>query len=154
MKLNRLITATPSKGKNKSVVKQLKENTLKLTEAEATIKLLSRMVRTGIATNDVYSFVRNQCKLRKASNKLDHRLIKSTMRQKLNDACAFASRLRQAKGRLRQSLILKHNCNKTRATKYLDRLKKEASDHSMKCNKKNERKFQHCKKKAGRRIEV
>ena len=77
----RLSTTTPVKGKNKSVEKHLRETTLKLTETEATVNLLSKMVRHGIATNDVYSFVRKQCKIRKSSNKLDYKLIKSNMRQ-------------------------------------------------------------------------
>ena len=72
-------TTTPSKGISKSVEKQLKETTLKLTETQATINLFSRMVKGGLATNDVYNFVMKQSALRKASKKIDTKLIRTTM---------------------------------------------------------------------------
>ena len=69
-------TTTPSKGTCKSVEKQLKETTFKLAETQAVIDLFSRMVKSGIATNDVYSFVMKQSALRKASKKLDTKLLR------------------------------------------------------------------------------
>ena len=96
------VTATPKKGKKKRVEKQLLETVVKLTETEMSISLFSKMIRNGIATNDVYNFVNKQCGLRKASNKIDYKLLRVTMRQKLNDACSYANRLRRKKEDLKK----------------------------------------------------
>ena len=73
--------------------------------------------------------------------------MKSNMRQKLYDACAFASKLRQTKGKLRKSLILKHSNDKQRTVQYLNRLRSEAENLQKKCTKKNDIKYSRCKLK-------
>ena len=115
MKLKKFSGTTPAKGKRKRVEQQLFETAVKLTEAEINISLFSKMIRNGIATNDVYNFVRTQTGLRKSSNKLDHKLLRVTMRQKLNDACAYAHRLRRKKKDTIVKILNKHKENKGKA---------------------------------------
>ena len=120
MTLVDICKTTPTKGKSKSVEKQLKEVTLKLCETESNMKMFNKMIKKGVATQDVYHFVRKQSNLRKSSNKLDHKLLKANMRQKLNDACAYATRLRQVKSKLRQSVKVKYSNNKSSASRILN----------------------------------
>ena len=108
MKNIKMFRTTPRKGKKKRVEQQLLETMVKLTDTEMSISLFSKMIRNGTATNDVYNFVRKQSELRKASNSIDHKLLKVTMRQKLNDACSYAHRLRRRKEEIKRLLLNKH----------------------------------------------
>ena len=51
---------TPKKGKKKTVEGQLFDTTKRLIDAEENIAMFSRMIKRGIATNDVFHFVENQ----------------------------------------------------------------------------------------------
>ena len=94
------IETTSSRGKNKTVEQQLTDITKKLAGTEMNIKLFSQMIRTGIGTNDAYNHAKKQSMLKKSSRQFDAKLLKTNMRMKLNDACAYAHRLRQARVRL------------------------------------------------------
>ena len=88
----------------KIVERQFSEISLKLADTEATIKLLHRMCRQEVATNDVFNFTRKQTGNRKSTKRFDIKILKTSMRQKLNDACAQANRRRQIKNILRRKL--------------------------------------------------
>ena len=109
------------------------------------------MVKGGIATNDVFNFVHKQSVLRKSTNKIDHKLLRTTMRQKLNDACAHASRLRQIRGRMRQGLIA-NTGNKHKVTQVLSKMKEDARYHKKKCKKKNDKKYETCRRKQEEKV--
>ena len=87
-----------------TVERSLERICIKLTQAEVNVKLFSKMVQAGIATNDVRGFVENQASLNKANNQISIGLAKRAMKQKLSDALATASRLRQRKKRVREVL--------------------------------------------------
>ena len=69
----------------------------KLTEAEVNCSMFLKMIKSGVATNDVRNFVNKQCKMKKADQRMNLNLTKCAMRSKLNDACRSANRLRQEK---------------------------------------------------------
>ena len=87
-------TTSPGGKGSKPVEEQLKAIMIKLAEAEATVELFTTMMRDGVATNDTYNFVRKQSLQRKSSKAIDYKLLKTTMRQKLDDACSYTNRLR------------------------------------------------------------
>ena len=68
------------------------------------------------------------------------------MKQKLNDACAHANKLRQAKNRLRKKLV-KCYSNHKEWRKVLERISKVTTRRKKEKMKKNDIKFQRCKAK-------
>ena len=64
-------TTSPGGKGSKVVEKQLKTTMTKLAEAEATVELLTTMIRGGVATNDTYNFVKKQSLQRKSSKSMD-----------------------------------------------------------------------------------
>ena len=69
-----------------NVVEQLFKTNLRLQETESNLTMLSRMLRTGIPTNDVRSFARKQVACKKSgSQSINMRIIKTSMRSKLVD---------------------------------------------------------------------
>ena len=133
---------TPIKGKRKTVEEQLARTTRLLIDTESNISLFSKMIKNGLATNDIYNFVRNQSCLRKTTNRMDYKLMKSNMRQKLNDACSYASKLRQNKKVLLDKLYRKHAENKIRAKRVVKRLR-EKGNRQKERNKRRMSKWRH-----------
>ena len=79
------MTTSIKKKSDKPVEKQLKDTVLKLTETNANVKMFRRMIRERVATNDVRSFITNQHSMKRAPGRLDYKLLKNSMRAKLND---------------------------------------------------------------------
>ena len=151
LNLARMLTkylTTPSKeDSDKPVEKYLQDICLKLTEVESTINLFAKMVRTGIATNDIRNFVIKQSKMKRISNSLDIKVLRSTMKSKLRDACAFANRLRQQRNRLKKSIMNKYRGNVSRGNSVIRLCVNRAKQHRLKCDKKNRMKYETCKNK-------
>ena len=89
----------------KPVVRQLREIYNKIAITEANIELLAKMTKDAIATNDVRNFVWKQSCMRRVRNGLDKKTIKKLMKQKLDDACSFATRLKQRRQKLRRDAM-------------------------------------------------
>ena len=138
---------TPIKGKRKTVEEQLLKTTRLLIDTESNIALFSKMIKHGLSTNDVYNFVRNQSDLRKSSNRVDYKLMKNNMRQKLNDACSYATKLRQNRKALLDKLFKKHVENRTRARKVVEHLKEKSRRQKERNRKRDSEKYNHCKRK-------
>ena len=66
------VISDPLRGvKSAEEVEELLERTCRrLNETEVNIGLFGRMVRNGVATNDVRSFVSNQAELKRADNEI------------------------------------------------------------------------------------
>ena len=66
------VSSTGCTGRDpKYVEEQLSRVCKRLTETETNIEMFSRMVRTGVATNDVRSFVVKQSEMKRAGQKYD-----------------------------------------------------------------------------------
>ena len=89
---------------SKVVERQLVRTCLKLSETEVNVKLFSKMVKNGVATNDVRNFVAKQALLKSSNHCLDPVLIRRAMRNKLVDACSLARSLRLKKMELEKVL--------------------------------------------------
>ena len=125
----------------KTVERQYIEISLKLADSEATIKFLNRMCRNNLATNDVYNFARNQTRNRKASSLLDTKLLRISMRQKLNDACAHANRLRQTKNKTKRKLVRDSNGERKVWEKVVQRAEEKVRHRKRQRKRKDEIKF-------------
>ena len=96
---------TPTKRESERTVEErLRNVVLKLAEVDSNTEMFRVMIRDGVATNEVRSFVSKQTAMKRTTNKIDKSLIRSIMRSKLRDSCAYATRLRQRRGRLKEQL--------------------------------------------------
>ena len=96
------------------VEKQFLKTCRKLTEAEVNGAMFHKMMKSGVATNDVRNFTNKQSKMKRTNQKFDSGLSKHAMKLKFNDACASANRLRQEKKRLKDMLVNKFKYSKSR----------------------------------------
>ena len=85
----------------KPVVRQLRQICKKIARTESNVDLFSDMVRQGVPTDDVRNFMLQQKMKQKTDKHWNKGLIRKIMRQKYDDACVEASRLRQKRHRLR-----------------------------------------------------
>ena len=76
----------------KLVEKQLSRTCSKLAEAATRVELFSRMVRNGVATNDVRCFVAKQSDMKRVNQQFNKNLSKAAMKHKLSDAYAEVKR--------------------------------------------------------------
>ena len=127
----------------KPVVKLLQKTCRRLAESEANVNMFKQMARNTIATNDVRSYVANQSKMRRRSNGLDKKLIKNSMKGKLNDACAEVARLKQYRGKLRVKLMEAYKHNKSVARAIYKKCEKEARRVRKEQTDKNKKKYEH-----------
>ena len=134
----------------KQVEEQLVRVCRKLTETEVNIEMFGRMVRSGVATNDVHNFVVKQSDMKRVSQKYDLKLSKSAMKRKLSDACALASKLRQSKNRLRSSLIEEFNYSSSKCRNIMLKVNKQNTYHRTKHKSKAMFKYKHCERKVRR----
>ena len=64
------------------VEEQYVKTCIKLTEAEVNVAMFQKMLRSGVATNDVRNFVNKQSKMKRTSQKLNFGLSKHAMKLK------------------------------------------------------------------------
>jgi len=147
MTTNIVETTSCHRKEQKTVEERLKELSIKLADAEANIELFSRMHKGCIATNDVYHFTYKQLANRKSSKVFDPKILKVLMKQKLNDACAHANKLRQAKNKLRRTLVKNYSNNPKEWRKILKRISKITIKRKQEKIRKNNIKFKRCKAK-------
>lgn len=83
---------------------QLKKTNKALSVEESKIDMFRKMIAKGTATNDVLSFVKNQATNKRAGPSTHRKFIKTAMRSKLNDACAYVVRLRRTRRHLIKQL--------------------------------------------------
>ena len=129
------------------VEEQYVKTCIKLTEAEVNAAMFTKMVRSGVATNNVRNFVAKQCKMKKTNQKMSRSLLKSAMKSKLSDACANANRLRQDKRRLMNILIHRFNFSRSKCKCMVRSALLKAKNHRQTRRNKAERKYQHCEQK-------
>ena len=135
------------KKKAKPVEKLLKDTMMKLTEANAVTRMFRLMIRSKVATNDVRNFLQNQMKMRRISKGIDYKLLKNSMRSKLNDSCAYVKRLKQERSRLKTQLFKMYKNRKAKALRVLKWITKQTRSYRRKCEKKNSDKYNKCKEK-------
>ena len=73
--------------------------------SECNIDLFSVLLKKGISTRDVHSFVQKQTKLKKVCRDFDKPLSLTAMRSKLNDACSFSHRQRRVVNKLKKDVL-------------------------------------------------
>ena len=109
MKPNREIVGqamnVASDGKVNTVVSKLVNSWRQLIGSESNVHLFTQLLKKGISTRDVHSFVSKQAKLRKVLKGLDKPLSRAAMRTKLNDACAFNVRQKRVVSKLKRDLF-------------------------------------------------
>ena len=108
---NEYLNTVPKAQSTKSVEGRLWETLKLLAGTEANIVLFDTLRKLGLATNDVRHFVFKQTIHKKAEKKVDVRLKRSAMQNKLSDACAYAKRLRQMKNNLKRKILQKYRCD-------------------------------------------
>ena len=146
-----MIPITPTKKEiERTVEERLKSVVLKLAEVDSNTEMFRVMIRDGVATNEVRSFVSKQTAMKRTTNKIDKSLIRSIMRSKLRDSCAYATRLRQRRGRLKEHLYKKYIHRKHQAIKVLSRLNAKGQEHRRRCDNKNWAKLNLCRTKQQR----
>ena len=101
------------------VEKQLRHVSRKLAETEVNIGLFNKMAKECVPTNDVRHFILNQTGMKQSSSIVQYKTVRRIMREKLNDACSTANRLRRKKKSLKRLLSTKFNYSKSRHKKVM-----------------------------------
>ena len=145
---NVIVTSDPN-GVNdsKKVEERLALTCKKLCETEINIRLFSKMVRHGVATNDVRSFVANQAMLKSTNHRMNMDLSRKAMKSKFIDACNLARRLRKEKIELCNLLREKFKYPKKKCRRILKMSLNSATNHRHNHILKTKRKYAHCQKK-------
>ena len=89
---------------NKTVECQLGMTLNKIAATEANIELFGTLLKLGLATNDIRNFIQKQSAQKRILCKPDSKVLKSAMRSKLSDACAFLKRLRRLRDTLKMRI--------------------------------------------------
>ena len=131
----------------RKVEKQLRRVSRKLAETEVNIGLFNRMAKCGVPTNDVRHFVLNQTRMKQSSNSVQFDIVRKVMKNKLNDACSIANKLRQNKKRLKRLLCTKFNYSKSKHRKVMKEVSINTANHKGKYRIKTNKKYDHCKSK-------
>ena len=106
--------------KNKTVEGQLWGTYRALAEAEGNVHFMSKLKTLGLATNDVRNFAEKQTIHKKLNKEIDFKVLKSAMRSKLSDACAFTKKLRQIKNTQKNRLTKKYQGNRSKGRRIID----------------------------------
>ena len=145
---NGSVTSDPDWVNNsKKVEERLELTCKKLCETEVNIRLFSKMVRHGVATNDVRNFAAKQAMLKSMNHKMNADLVRKAMKSKLTDACNLAHRLRVEKVKLCNLLREKFKFPKKKCRRILKKSLGEAANHRHEHMIKTKRKYIHCEKK-------
>ena len=129
------------------VEEQLEKTCKKLNETEVNIRLFNKMVRNGVATNDVRNFVSKQAELKSMNHEINCSLTKKAMKSKFIDACALARKLRYRKTELKYQLITEFNYSKKKCRTLVKKSMGKMSNHRHKHRIKAMKKYDHCLKK-------
>ena len=132
------------------VERRLNKVCKKLNITEVNIGLFHKMIKNGVVTNDVRSFIQNQRKLKKSAGKTNFALGKAAMRSKLNDACSTAGKLRREKRSLKMSLASDCHYTKSKTRRVMNKIMKRASNFRNQQRLKVIKKFDHCKERLNR----
>ena len=97
---------TVSNGQAKTVASKLVHNWRILMRSECNVRFFNNLIKHGISTRDIKSFISNQAKIRKVHRSSDEGLSKVAMRSKLNDACAFIQKQKRVVSKLKQELLV------------------------------------------------
>ena len=119
----------PQAHNQKSVEGKLRETLLKLADSEAKVHLFSTLKRSGLATNDVRSFIEKQVNHKKIKKFEDARVKKCAMHSKLMDALSLSKRLRQTKNSMKERVLKKYQCNRAKGRKIIKDLICKYHDH-------------------------
>ena len=143
------VTSGPcSRAKNAKEVEELLEKTCnKLNETEVNIRLFNRMVRNGVATNDVRNFVSNQAELKRMDHRMNDSLTRNAMKEKFIDACALARKLKQEKKALKDLLKSEFNYSVKKCRKLVKRTIGRSANQRHIHSRKALKKYAHCAKK-------
>ena len=85
-------TVDDTRSEVQKVEKQLRTKNKTLSELESKVKLFQRMLKSGISTPDVNSFVNKQASLKNSSKIPNNKLKKVAMKSKLDDVRAMVAR--------------------------------------------------------------
>ena len=129
------------------VERQLVTTCERLNKAEVKIKLFTKMMKNGVATNDVRHFVSNQAFLKSCDHKLDQSMIKKAMKNKLVDACSQARELRLKKLELEKTLKSEFGFPRKKCKLLIKNAIGTTANHRLKILKKTKKKYSHCEKK-------
>ena len=132
---------------SKTVECKLRMTYEKLADTEANIFLFTRLRSMNLGTNDVTNFVRKQSAHKKASNKLDLKVLRTAMKSKMVDAIAFSKRLRQQRDSSKKRLIKKHSNNTNHGRKILQNLVSHYTNYKRKAMCEARMKIEHLKEK-------
>ena len=93
-----------------------------LAATEGNIHLFDALIKKGLSTNDVTSFVSKQTIHRKVNLCVDDKVRKLAMKSKLTDALAFAKRLRQDKNVAKRQVLKKYRSQKLKGKQVVSNL--------------------------------
>ena len=143
------LTRAPTNGSQspEEVEKQLRHVSKKLAETEVNIGLFNKMARGCVPTNDVRHFILNQTRMKQSGSKIQYSMVRKIMKEKLNDACSVANKLRQKKRALKRLLCTKFSYPKSRHNRVLREVSVNTANHKDKHRDKTAKKFVHCKSK-------
>ena len=136
-------TSDPCEGVKgyKEVEERLEITCKKLCETEVNIRLFDRMIKNGVATNDVRSFVAKQAKLKSSDHKMNSDLTKKAMKSKRADACSLAQKLRRKKEGLINKLKKEYNFPNKKYRKLMSKILGGSANHRLKHIKKTKKKY-------------
>ena len=117
-----------------------------IVETETNIIMFNRMLRKGLATNDVASFAMKQAARKKVYVEPDKKVIKAAMKSKRADAIAWLKRIRLTKFNTRKQLVETSN-NKETTVNRINNMNKRANSMRKKILKTKISKVQHLTKK-------
>ena len=131
----------------KEVEEQLIETCVKLDETEVNVRLLDKMIRNGVATNDVRNFVTKQAGLKRMNGEINYALTKKAMKSKFVDACSLARKLRKTKTILKNLLTEKFKYSNKECKRIVKRKLGKLTNHRHKIKRKAMKKYHHCESK-------
>ena len=134
------------------VEKQLRHVSKRLAETEVNIGLFNKMAKGGVPTNDVRHFVLNQTNMKQSCTRIQYGMVKRIMREKLNDACSSANKLRQKKKKLKRLLSTRHDYSRSRYKQVVKNVSINTAVHKDKHRTKACKKFVHCRSKMNNEI--
>ena len=129
------------------VEKRLANICLKIKETEVKIGFFRHMVRDGVATADVRSFVEKQAKLKRVDQNVHAPTVRQAMKSKLIDTIASLELLKKSKRDLVDSLCSEFSFPKSKCRNLIRSYMRDATVHKERHNERLSKKFKHCKKK-------
>ena len=131
----------------KMVEEWLEQTCKKLSETEINIGLFSKMIRNGVATNDVRNFVQKQARLKCTNQKMCLAMSRKAMKNKVVDACSLAHKLRKQKIELCNLLKSRFKYPGRKCRRIVKNILCRASNHRQLHRKKTRKKYLLCEKK-------